>query len=271
MPRVDGGLARMSLPFQDAANPLLSWTLALVGVVVIGVAKSGFGGGLGIVAVPLLILAYDENSVTALGVLLPILIAADILALRQHWRGWDRANLLHLLPGAIVGIGLGWLILSTFGEQQALNRFLKQFIGIVCVLYMFIELVKARLAPRWRFNAAPVRGGAVGIVAGIVSTLAHAAGPVTSIYLLGQHLAKKPFVATSVLLYFAMNCIKLVPYVADDFITRDTLVHSACLALFVPIGALLGLFMFQRMNDTVFRWIILLTIFGTGIKLLLEA
>lgn len=259
----------LSIPFADAPSPALSWLLAIGGVVIIGIAKSGFGGGLGVIAVPMMLFAFaNEPAQYATGVLLPILIVADVASIAHHWRGWDKPNLRHLLPGSCAGIIAASAVMYYLGEQDQLSAFLKTFIGWVCVLYLFVELAKQQLAPRWRFDSGPVRGGLVGVAAGVVSTFAHAAGPVTSIYLLGQHLDKKRFVGTSVIYYFTVNTLKVLPYVLLGYITFETLWHSVCLVVFVPLGTLLGAWMHQRVNDTWFRWIILISIFATGVKLL---
>ena len=68
--------------------------------------------------------------------------------------------------------------------------------------------------------------------------------------------------------YFTVNSVKLLPYVLLELITGETLFHSLCLVVFVPVGTFLGAWMHKWMSDVIFRWIILFVIFATGIKLL---
>ena len=90
----------------------------------------------------------------------------------------------------------------------------------------------------------------------------------TSIYLLGQHLDRNRFAGTSVIYYFTVNSIKLIPYVLLGFINTETLTHSLCFVLFVPVGTVIGAWFHKRMSDVIFRWFILVFIFATGLKLL---
>jgi hypothetical protein len=266
---------------MDQPLPWLSWALAGAAVVIIGIAKSGFGGGVGIVAVPMFIFAYGRPS-EASGALLPLLIAADIFSVYHHWGTWDRRNVKILFPGSLLGIVLGsvflwWLIYGGPGgdgaaaaaSRQATERGLGVAIGIICVLYVVADQVKKRIAPNLHLRASMMSGSIAGTAAGFVSTLAHAAGPVLTIFLLGQHLSKQPFIGTAVIYFFTVNLIKLVPYAGLGLINTSTLMDGLWLVPLVPLGTYLGLRLNRWMSEQVFRMIILLIVLISGIELII--
>jgi uncharacterized membrane protein YfcA len=81
--------------------------VAFAGVFLISFMRGAFGGGFAIVGIPLLSIVMDP--VTAGGLLAPLFIAMDLVALR-YWKPstWSRPDLVLLLPGLVIGIGLGY-------------------------------------------------------------------------------------------------------------------------------------------------------------------
>ncbi len=276
----------IQLPFTEAANPALSWAMAAVAVVIIGVAKSGFGSGVGIVAVPLFAFAFGPGRAgEAMGALLPLLIAADALSVYHHRGTWHTKNLRVLAPGSLVGIALGavvmwWLLgrptvewsltprdLNKANLESAGNH-LSAALGVICLAYVIGELVKRRFAPALRLTANYRTGTGVGLVAGVVTTIAHAAGPVITIYLLGQHLGKQKFIGTAVVYFFAVNVLKqLTVYPALGLTPYRSLWLGLWLLPLVPVGTCLGLWLHRRMSEHVFRTVILAIVFLSGLKL----
>lgn len=279
---------QLSPPFADQPYPLLSWVLASLAVVLIGIAKSGFGGGVGIVAVPLYVLAAGSKD--GLGALLPLLIAADIFSLGHHWRKWDVPNLRHLLPGSILGIVAGsvilWLLLgrpaldmlgtlpeqsgvtaaeaAEKGREQAENA-LKLAVGVICVAYGVGDLVRQRLSVSRPYPTGPIKGALTGLLAGIVSTIGHAAGPITAIYMLGQKLDRQRFIGTAVCYYFIVNTIKLLPYALLGLIHTGSLLQGLLLLPLVPVGTFLGAWLNRRLSEHLFRGIIMAIVLATGV------
>jgi uncharacterized membrane protein YfcA len=272
------------IPFMDQPSPLLSWVLASLSILIVGIAKSGFGSGVAIVAVPLFVFAFGDAS-QALGALLPLLIAADIFSFLHHRGKWDRDNMRTLWPGSLAGVVVGSLIVYWLmgmprlwwmaGGQAAADTSLmdaakshmKMGIGVVCLLYVVGDQIKARFAPAWHFRTNYVTGTIGGGLAATLSTIAHAGGPPVTIYLLGQHLAKRTFVATAVVYFFMVNVVKLVPYALLGLIDTTTLWPGLWLLPLVPVGTWLGVRLMHRMNETVFRTTILVIVLLSGIQL----
>lgn len=257
----------MQVPFMDQPNPVASWLLAGAAVVITGIAKSGFGRGVGIVAVPLFIYAVGSPQ-EALGAMLPLMIAADVFSVAHHWGTWDRRNLRQLLPGSMVGIAAGAVLIALLGRSDGQKRSLEMAIGAICVLYPLAEFVKRRLAPQWRLAPSYVGGSVTGVTAGVVSTLAHAAGPVTAIYLLAQHPVKQAFIGTTVIYFFIVNTVKLLPYGAMGLIDTRTLGMGLWLVPLIPVGTWVGARLNRVMSEGLFRGVMLLIVFVTGLQML---
>ena len=85
--------------------PMAFWFLAAFAVVFVGIAKAGFGGGIGVVATPLMALTIPVADAAA--ILLPLLIACDVFAVTHYWGRFDRRSIKLMLPGAVVGIAVG--------------------------------------------------------------------------------------------------------------------------------------------------------------------
>jgi hypothetical protein len=237
------------------------YALAALAVVLVGISKSGFGGGAGAFAVPLLSLVMSPARAAA--ILLPILCLMDILSVRAYWRQWDWTNLARLLPAAVLGIALGTMV---FGALDA-DR-LRLLIGMVAIAFC------AHAALPRRAGDAPARppGRASAVVwgglAGFTSFIAHAGGPPLSMHLLPQRLDRTAFVGTSVAFFLVVNYVKLVPYGWLGLLDGGNLGASLALAPFAPIGIGLGLWLHRRVDDRVFYRIVYVLLFATGVKLL---
>ena len=93
--------------------PTTFWLCALGAVLLIGIAKAGFGGGVGILAVPLLALTVSVAEAAAL--LLPLLMACDVFAVQHYRETFDKVSVVRLLPGSILGIGAGAFFFAETG------------------------------------------------------------------------------------------------------------------------------------------------------------
>ncbi len=295
-------LAALEIPFMDQPNPTLSWVLAGLAVLILGIAKSGFGGGVGIVAVPMFALAMGAKDGAA--ALLPLLIAADVFSVYHHWGTWDTHILKVLAPGTLTGIAIGSIVLWVLvvaiprsapparSETQSANsattslsaahqakaakksgdNALNLLTGIVSVGYVVLDQVRRKFAPRWHFKPNHKSGFVAGTAVGVVSTISHAAGPIAAIFLLGQGLARQVFIGTTVIYFFGINTVKLIPYSCiPNLMTWDTLWIGLWLLPLVPVGTFLGAWLNRRMSESVFQLAIMLTVLLTGLQLIVES
>lgn len=245
-------------------DPVWQIVIGVVAALFIGVAKAGFGGGLGILVTPLAALVYPSHE--AIGIVLPLLIVADIFSVYFYWRKWDARNVRWLLPGALVGIFIGILLIGRLDDRR-----LGQLIGGIAAAFVAIQLLRWLFGARFEaYKPQQWQGTLFGIVAGVTTTIAHAAGPVVALFMIPQRLPKEQFVGTSVLLFALINWIKLPFFLWQGLCTIGTFQESLALMPLVPLGVWLGVWCNRRLSQTWFIRIIYATLFITGMYLLLR-
>ncbi len=240
-------------------------TFTAAGVLLIGVAKAGFGGGVGFLTTPLMSLVIPPRFV--IGTLLPLLMVGDAFVVWHYRRHFSGANLVRLFAGAAIGILLGALFLGRV-DDVALRRSL----GILALGFVGLQWARERLARRRGAVAQVVTPVAVlaGAVAGFVSMVAHSAGVIVAMYLLPQRLDKREFVGTMVLFFAVVNATKLIPYTSLGLITRETLLYGLPFALFIPVGVRIGLYLNRHLSSATFNRVVLFLILFSGLNLLFK-
>jgi uncharacterized membrane protein YfcA len=179
--------------------------LVLAGVVfLISISKGGLGGMAGTLSTPLMALVMPVNQV--LGLLLPIMLLADIFSIALHWRRWNTRLVWLLLPGAVVGVTIGTYFIANVSTQV-----LKIGLAIVALVFVVYKLLEKRILGSSKYQERNWHGWLAGTTAGFTSAMAHSGVPPISIYLMLQDVSPRVFIATSVLFYAILNWIK-VPY-----------------------------------------------------------
>lgn len=224
----------------------LGWVVTAVAILLTGISKAGLGGALGGLAVPFMSMWISPRD--AVAVVLPILIVMDMVGIRV-WRGKAQwGDLRHLIPAALLGIGLGTLLFGVLSD-----RMVKVVLGLIAIAFAADRLLRKRAPVARGGDTVPRRfAWLCGTTAGFTSTLAHAGGPPIMAYLLGRNLSKEAFVATSVFFFTAINLAKLPFYVGIGLFSRDTLLMSAMLIPLVPVGVWLGLRLLRRIPERPF-------------------
>ncbi len=227
------------------------WALGALCAANVGMAKTGLPG-MGVMVVPLMVLTVGDARLSA-GWLLPILCAADVIAI-WYWRRHAAAGrLFSLVPYVGVGIVAGALTLS-------LNEFfLRRLVGVIIALMLVAHLW--RRFSQTKVEAHPL---AYGFAAGYSTTVANAAGPVMNLYLLSKNLPKEEFVATGAWFFFFVNLTKIPIYAWYGLFSRQSLVFDAILIPAIVGGAVLGRSVLHRISPKVFEnTVIVLTIIST--------
>ncbi|MEQ8349379.1 MAG: sulfite exporter TauE/SafE family protein [Sneathiellaceae bacterium] len=246
------------------ADPLF-YGLAVLAVMIVGISKGGFGGGLGTLAVPLLSLAVAPQQAAA--IMLPILCVMDLMAVWTYRRDWDRRNMWIMLPGAMLGIVAGGLSFAYLNADMV-----RILVGALAVGFFLFEVAR-----RWIFDpdrppSGPhaVRGGFWSAVGGFTSFIAHAGGPPVNIYLLPQRLPKTLYQGTTVMFYFIINYVKLIPYALLGQLSFGNLTTSAALLPIAPLAMLAGIWLHKRVSDRLFYIVCYGLLLVTGAKLLYD-
>jgi uncharacterized membrane protein YfcA len=238
------------------------YAVAIPAVLLTGISKSGFGGALGVVSVP--ILALVVSPVQAAAILLPILCLMDLMGLWAYRGKWALGELRLLLPAALLGIAAGTLLFGVV--NVAILRLVLGSMALVFAVHYWMQLK----APTG--GQPPGVSRAIGIVsgaaAGFTSFIAHAGGPPLHMYLLRRSLDKTTFVATTVTFFTAVNYVKLVPYAWLGQLAVDNLKTSLVLAPLAPVGIALGIWLHKRVPDRHFFRIACLFLFVLSLKLI---
>jgi uncharacterized membrane protein YfcA len=223
-----------------------SWFLIGLGCFSIGLGKTGIPG-INIFFVPLLAMILPARAST--GFLLPMLIFADLFAVTYYRRHAQWRHLLRLLPSAVVGISIGYLGLRYFSDAV-----LRPAIGGIVLVMLAVQLIRGRKTDR----ESHIPEGAwfsilMGLLAGVTTMMANAAGPVMAIYLLTMRLPKEEYVGTGAWFFFLVNLIK-VPFSASlGLITLETLRYNAFLTPAIAVGAVSGILLLKVLPQKAFR------------------
>ncbi|MHC5144329.1 MAG: sulfite exporter TauE/SafE family protein [Planctomycetota bacterium] len=236
------------------------WAVLAIGAFAIGVSKTGLPG-VGILVVPLLAIVFPAKP--SVGLLLPILIIADLFAVGYYRHHGQWRHLVKLLPWAVIGIGFGYVILSKIDSQT-----LKPLIGLIVLAMLAIRLRSIlkndpqHMPQHWSFAAI------MGLLAGAITMMANAAGPVMVLYLLSMHFPKQKFIGTAAWFFFIVNWIK-VPLMSNlNMITATSLKIDLMVFPAVVLGAVAGIWLLKRIPQRLFNIIALLLATAAAIKLL---
>jgi uncharacterized protein len=237
-----------------------TWYVILVIVLLgftIGFAKGGFNA-LGAIFAPLLTLVIP-NVAVALGVLLPMVMVGDAIAIWFYWRDWDMRLVLQLLPGAIVGALVGTALL-VYVPANAMRWILALFtLSLVAYKVAGDTIQSLRYKPRaWH-------GPAVGGFTGLASALFSSGGPVFNSYLLLQACEPRVFIGTTALFFALLNLIKVPGYLISGFINLPLMVSFWWVFLFIPLGIWVARQVIVRIKPAAFEWVIMvLLVFSSG-------
>lgn len=236
------------------------YLVAALAVLMTGVSKSGFAGGLGVLAVPLMSLFQTPQ--VAATVMMPVLLVMDCANIWKYRHSWSWHVVKTLLPGALCGIALGAL---TF--QWMDPALLKLAIGVMAILFVtqfaFTQLAGQKTAP-----SNPVVTFLLGGLSGLASFVAHAGGPPVKGYLLSRGMEKSLFLGTNSVFFFTLNLIKTFSYMALAQFSEETLTASLLLTPFLVLGVLLGFRLHHLLSQVVFTRTAYLFLAVAGLKLL---
>lgn len=225
-------------------------------VLILGISKAGFGGGTGILAIPLMSLVVGPAGM--LGMMVPLLIACDIFANFHYIGEYDWSKLGGLLIGALIGVGAGTVILFVLRGMppEEFARIMNLLVGAIClgVVGMQSWQLTGRSIPTLASH--PLSAGAVGLTAGTVSTVNNSAGPILTIYLLHEKLPKRIMVGSLLLYTLIINAAKVPTYVALGLINWHTLYDSIWFIPLIPAGTIVGAWLNKRVCEKPFAAIL---------------
>ncbi len=215
-------------------------------------SKTGLSG-VGMMVVPLLANAFGGRS--SVGLLLPILIFADIFAVAWYNRHAEWKHILRLIPWALAGIITATLVGKSITDST-FTRLLAAIviIGIVILVWQDLRSGKMKI-PNSRLFAA-----GLGLMGGFATMIGNAAGPVMALYLLSMRLPKNSYIGTGAWFFFIVNLSKVPLHIWSwNTITRESFLLDLLMIPAIAAGAFLGIWLVRLLPEKVFRIIIIVT------------
>jgi uncharacterized membrane protein YfcA len=237
---------------------------AIPAVILLGLAKGGFTG-VGALALPLMALAVSP--VVAAAILLPVLIVQDAVGVWAFRRSWDGRVLGAMLPGAIVGIVLGYLFAAQVEPDWILGA-----VGLLSIVFagyrLWIErghaIAAASDSPLWV-------GTLFGVATGFTSQIAHAGGPPYQMWVMPRRLPRDSFVGTTAIFFAATNWLKVPAYVALGQFTTANMIATAALMPVAILSTFAGVRLVRQVPAERFYTAIYVVMIAVGAKLLWDA
>lgn len=235
-------------------------TLAVIAVIVVGMAKGGFSG-LGVLATPLLALSLPAP--VAAAVLMPVLLAQDAVSVWSFRKTWDKWIVAWMLPGAVAGVALGTVLAAVVPEERML-LVLGAITGAFGLYRLWLErggrVVTPSDSPGWV-------GTLFGAASGFTSQIAHAGGPPFQMWVTPRRLPHETFVGTSSVFFALINWIKVPSYLALGSLNAQTLAAGAALLPLAIVSTLIAVRLIRRLDSARFYTIIYLLMVALGAKL----
>lgn len=238
----------------------LHWVAISFAVFLLGISKSGIKG-VSILIVVILAFVFGEKAST--GILLPMLIFADILAVIYYNRHADWAIIKKLIPWMIVGVLVGVWVGNDISE--IIFKRLMAVIIIVSVIIMFyLEKRKSDAIPKNQLFST-----GMGFLTGFTTMIGNLAGPISNIYFLTMRFPKNEFIGTAAWLFFIINIFKLPFHIFIwKTVTKETLVLNSVLIPAAFIGFFLGAYIVKLISNVNYRRFILIVTAIGGIIML---
>jgi uncharacterized protein len=209
------------------------YLMAVPAVIALGLSKGGFAG-IGILSTPMLALYLPPLEAAAL--ILPILILQDAISVWWYRKDWDAWNLKVLMPGALVGAGLGWAFAAQVSDSA-----LRSVVGIIGVSFVLYTVFGGASQEPKKKTAAS--GLFWGTISGFTSFLSQAGGPPYQVHVLPQRLPKLTLVGTTTLYFAFVNALKIGPYFALGQFSAKNFATSLLLLPLAVLANALGIWL----------------------------
>jgi uncharacterized membrane protein YfcA len=243
----------------------LQWIFAVLSALMVGISKAGIPG-LSILSVALFTHVFPSSK-QASGLVLPLLIFGDVVAVMSYRTHTQWRYLWKLLPWTAAGVVLGYVTLGHISDRAA-----RIMIGLIivslCALgywrrHLTVQTQEATETWHWAVAAA------LGVVAGFITLIANAAGPLMAIYLVAMRLPKMQFMGTAAVFFMVLNLFKVPFMVKLGLITPESFTLNLVLAPAVLLGAVAGRWLLMHINQQLFEKLVLALSALAGVLLLL--
>ncbi|MBI1350595.1 MAG: TSUP family transporter [Actinomycetales bacterium] len=234
---------------------IAEWTPLVLGTVIVavflyGISKTAMPVA-GVLGGPLLAAALGAT--TASGFVMPLLLLGDLFALARYRQHANWPLIFKLIPGVLVGI-----VLTAVAFRYLETHWLDRLIGVLILTSVLLEVWRRRY-PRAEEDRPPNRlvVGFFGTLAGVTTMAANAGGTAMTLYLINMRVSMLAFMGTFAWFFFVLNLLKVPFLVGLGFLNAQTLLADLWFVPVLVLGALIGYWLFRRMNEQVFTSIAL--------------
>jgi uncharacterized protein len=240
----------------------LEWSVIMICGMLIGMSKVGVPG-VSMIVVPALAFIFGAKQST--GVLLPILMMADIFGVAYYRRHANWSHLIKVLPWAVVGLLIALWVGEIVNDKQFKNLIaILVFLSIGLMIWQDKRKGTNFFPDKWWFAAA------MGILGGFATMIGNVAGPVFAIYLLAMHLPKNSFIGTGAWFFMIINFSKfpLQLFVWNNIRTESLAIDLVTLPA-IALGAFMGFKMVKIIPENTYRgFVIVITVISAFLLLL---
>jgi uncharacterized protein len=223
-----------------------SIAIIIATALLIGMAKTGVHGA-GMLSVPLLAIVFGGKSSS--GLMLPILVIADVLGVWYYHRHASFKHLKILFPWAALGVIAG----SWAGDYIPEETF--RIIMAVTIFSSLIAMIWLELGGKEKIPDNIYFGILAGFLAGFTSMIGNLAGTVMVIYFLSMRLPKNVFIGTTAWFFLVVNWFKVPFHVwVWHTINKESCIMALELIPVIVLGAYLGVVFVKKMSENVYRW-----------------
>lgn len=220
--------------------------LALGGAMCIGLSKAGLAGT---ATLNVVLMAKIFGAKASVGLVLPLLIVADLLGYLINRKGGSWRQIIPMMPPAIAGVVLGWWLLDRIDNGAA-----RITIGwIILGLLAFNLVLRRRREELLALTRHRTFSWGMGFLSGTVTMLANAAGPVMTVFLLSQRLEKREHLGVFCRFFLFINLFKLPFSKSAGIITQTSLATNLVLLPGVLLGIVLGWQILKRIKQDAFE------------------
>ncbi|MEO0796913.1 MAG: sulfite exporter TauE/SafE family protein [Verrucomicrobiota bacterium] len=240
------------------------WAFALLGALMVGLGKGGLPGAGN---VTIWIFAEIFGAKESVGILLPVLVCADTVAIVIYRRHADWSLVRRLFPIMGIGVICGWLLFDVIPAAE-----FSLVMGFTLLLMTLLHFTRQWML-RKKQGDDPVPRSRwfiwfTGLAGGLATMLANAAGPIAAFYLMAVRLPKFAFIGTSAWLFFLINLFKMPFQAASSNVTLHTLKISLLLGLAAALGCMVAPRIVKHIPQKQFEWLVWAVIVFAGVRLI---
>jgi uncharacterized membrane protein YfcA len=253
-----------------ASSPAQFWIVAALSVFLLSVAKSGFGGALASMSVPVMLFVLSPKE--ALAVLLPMFLITSVGVFFIWYKhcNWRLVGFMCLF--ALFGQVVGWLVFD-----HLTDHILKLCIGFVAVATAanyWLNILRAKAEAKtaaWADRHLWKRASVWCSLSGVSSFVSLSGGIPAQIFLLPHRLSKEAFVGSFSVYFMVIDLLKTPLFLELNLLSPESLKVSAMLLPIIPLGVLVGWSLNKRINDRIFYHVSYAFLLILGVKLLFDA